>query len=291
MRHTDVNRVKALIICVLAAVAFPLAAQHDNTVDLSVDWEAGRITIEVGRPIDVSGTNLPTAVSRGRRAVEREAPGLIVEALRRLPYDSLHTVDEVLAGEPNRIETLHAISRRAVPVDSRASVDLTHVIVSFELDLYRDVIALLSRHGRAIPIEGRLGWLATADYSGIVIYAAGELDLHGTPDTAEVSPALFPGLYYRNGDGVVRLMESGYVEPEYLERWGPVMYSADVFSAELNDRIGPNPLRIIAYGCFGKYPTDIVIANPDAQQILATESNLRLIAEGRIAIVVDPENL
>jgi hypothetical protein len=58
-------------------------------------------------------------------------------------------------------------------------------------------------------------------------------------------------------------------------------------SPELAALVGGNPLRIIARGVYGIRPTDPIIDREDALLILSSEENIRLLREGRVAIVLD----
>jgi hypothetical protein len=288
------------IVLVLILSATSLAAQSESgttqdgqEVVASVDWSTGMMTVTIRRPMPRSGANLPAAISRVQADIERDAPAIILSELRGLTYDSLRTVNELLIEDQGRIQTLVAAAQAAKLDDTRATIDLRYVEARFVLDLRAELIARLARHGRPVQLEPVLRWIATADHTGIVINATGALPVHGTSDERHVEPALFPGIYYRDrsGDGVERLMEADYVEREYLDQWGPVSYTSDVFDAEFSGRVGSHPLRIVADGAFGRYPTDIVISYQNALRILASEHNRALIAEGRIAIVLDPEQL
>lgn len=53
------------------------------------------------------------------------------------------------------------------------------------------------------------------------------------------------------------------------------------------DRIGANPLRVIARGVFGQNRTDPIISLSDSAQILSRPENLKLLQEGRIVIICD----
>jgi hypothetical protein len=55
----------------------------------------------------------------------------------------------------------------------------------------------------------------------------------------------------------------------------------------LAELVGNNPLRIIARAVYGIRPTDPVIDREDALLILSSEENLRLLREGRVAIMLD----
>lgn len=249
--------------------------------------------IDVRRELPSAGMNLPAAVSRTTADITREAPDIITREIRNLSYDSLRTIDELLSERPDLIQSIAAIAEQTRPTDSRATPDLQDVIVSFEIDLNGELLPALVSHDRPVTIRGKLGWIPTTEYTGIVIYAADELPLHGTDVETMAEPALLPGIYYysENGDGVERLMEADYLDPGAIRERGAVLYTSDVQMAEFSERVGRRPLRIVARGLFGRYPTDPVIGFADAEQILATESNRALVRDGRIAIVLSPSRL
>jgi hypothetical protein len=121
-----------------------------------------------------------------------------------------------------------------------------------------------------------------------VIYAKGELPLHGTSEMVELRPCLYPEIY----DSNMRLvLERLMVNPEAIERWGVAAYTDEVDESPFFERVGPSPLRIMADGAFGSMPTDIKIAADHADRILASENNRRLLTEGRILIIIESENL
>ncbi|MEE8441173.1 MAG: hypothetical protein V3S41_05580 [Spirochaetia bacterium] len=280
---------------IILSVGFAVFAQAEvnQQVTTFVDWKSGALLVTVRRVLPATGPNLPAAVSEVRTAIERDSVAIIVEQLRTLPYDSLRTVNELLLEEPHLVGSLVQAASGARMTDARPTPDLRQVEVNFRLDLYGGLLAALIRHDRPVSLNGILGWTATTEYTGIVIYAADELTVHGTGNTARLQPALLPGIYYYTeaGDGVERLMEGGYVDPRHVVQWGPVLYSDDILDSELSARIGTHPLRIIAYGAFGRYPTDVVISYHDAVQVLANENNRSLIAEGRVAIIIGSDQL
>jgi len=292
----DSRKVRSLIVAlIILLVGFAAFAQAETNqqVTTAVDWESGTLLVTVRRSLPETGPNLPAATSEIHAAIEGDSVAIIVEELRKLPYDSLRTVNELLLEEPHLVGALVEAASGARLTDTHATPDLRHVEVSFRLDLHGGLLAVLIRHDRPVSLHGVLGWTPTTEYTGIVIYAADELTVHGAGTTARLQPALLPGIYYYSatGDGVERLMEAGQIDPEYAVRWGPVLYSDDISTAELSARIGARPLRIIAYGAFGRYPTDVVISYRDAMQVLANENNRSLIAEGRVAIIIGSDQL
>jgi hypothetical protein len=87
------------------------------------------------------------------------------------------------------------------------------------------------------------------------------------------------------------MMDTGVARRSAMVRY---VSSAGVFrptpsglSPELAELVGNKPLRIIARGVYGIRPTDPIIDREDALLILSSEENLRLLREGRVAIMLD----
>jgi hypothetical protein len=81
------------------------------------------------------------------------------------------------------------------------------------------------------------------------------------------------------------------MNPDQLTSRGPAVYTSDVSAAGLADRLGSRPLRILATGVFGTRPADVVLSEADALQIISSAHNRALVREGRVVIVVAPEQL
>lgn len=290
--------VRVLAVLALCAISIaPAVAQTDDphaspadTVSSRVDWSSGIVSVTVERPVTASG---PAAVAQTQRAIRRDAPGIVLDVLAGIPYDSYHTVGSLVSGEEQLITALERAAARATPVEASPSADLQTARVTFEIDLYSDLATQFISHGRSAPIESRLGFTPHVDYTGILIYAADELPLFGTDQRVLPAPALFPGLYYLREPGgqLYRLVEREHFDPVQLERTGPVGYTSDVQAVGMGDRLGPRPLRLLAIGVFGRNGTDLVLSEEDARQITVSEHNRDLLRSGRVVIVVSPDQL
>jgi hypothetical protein len=75
------------------------------------------------------------------------------------------------------------------------------------------------------------------------------------------------------------------MDPDFAARWGTAVFTEGFDEAAFADRIGTNPLRIIATGLFGIVPADPKIPVADADVLLHSETGRRLLAEGRILII------
>ena len=280
-------------LVLLAAILLPLPAfsqTQDDSVSTRIDWTSGTLHVTVERPVESTG---PAAISRTQRSIRNDAPRLILPVLIGMPIDSRHDVRSLSLEREELITALERAAGRATPVEAGSTADLRTARVTFVLDIYRDLGSEFIVHERPIPIGHEPGWIAHADYTGILIYAADELPLFGTGESARIEPTLFPGIYYTSGseDLIFRLSEAEYVDPAQLASHGPAAYTDDVQATGLGDRLGPRPLRILAIGAFGSRPTDIVISEADARQIMASEANRSLLRHGRVVIVVDSDRL
>lgn len=281
----------ALLLCLLATAA---AAQHAlDTVTSTIDWSAGTLEVTVERPLAARGAAGPGAVSEIQRSIRRDAVGIITPILATIRFDSRRTVADLIAEDESLITRLERAAAEATAVDARASTDLRSAVVTFRVELHDELGSRFVTHDRPAPVPSRLGWVATTEYTGIVIYAAGELPVFGTDRSDRASPALFPGIYYVSDPEslLFRLAEVDQVDPDRLIADGPVAYTDDPLYTGLADRVGRRPLRILASGLFGTAPTDVVITERDAYRIIASEHNRSLIRDGRIVIVVDTDRL
>jgi hypothetical protein len=297
--HADILRVRPrtgailLIALALATVAPELRPLETDRISVDLDWAAREIRVTIDRSVTAVGADGPTAVSRTQRSIRRDAAELLVEALAAVPFDSYHTIGTLVEERETLIAPLLAAAREARPVDSRASADLRRASVTFAVDLYAELAYRFVEHDRAAPVEPLLGWVATTEHTGILIYAADEMPVFGTGTRSTAEPALFPGLYYlREPQGELHLLtEAEHMDPATLASAGPVAYTADIQGTGLAERLGARPLRILAVGTFGARATDLVISETDARRILGSAHNISLLVDGRVVVVLPADRL
>jgi hypothetical protein len=284
----------AVASCLLALLLPALAVQGNAqgsaapeiTYTAAVHWVEEILRIET------------TVTPRGERGVittldaERAAAGNLsdrtLNAVYNVQLSSQATVGEYLeenqdlAAEVGNTVAEPPLTQR-FPTEDLESVQLRH-----EVPLYPTLIDAFVRHGTTQEPPRHLGWVPTREFTGIVIYAAMSLPVHGTDRTDLAQPALLPEIFDTSA-GMRRIVGPEMVEPARLREWGVAAYTNSPDETPFQDRIGPTPLRIRATGVFGIYPTDLIIHEEDANLILATEANRRLIREGRILIILNEQ--
>lgn len=266
-------------------MALSAPAQGDRVdYTASVDWESQFVEIET---VVVSSpeTGVRTPIEAERTA-DRSLPDRTVSAVYNLQLDSVDTVGERLEEAPEiAAEILEAVSTPEL-VQRYPTADLRSIVLEHHLPLYPTVISPFVAHTRPRQPPQHVGWVATRDFTGIVIYAAEPLPVHGTDRTAYVEPALLPEIF-DNSDSMRAVVTPEMVNPDTLRSRGVAAYTTSPEEAPYEDRIGLTPLRLRATGAFGASPTDLIIHEEDANMILASATNRRLIEEGRILIILN----
>lgn len=258
----------------------------------TLDWEKLKISATISIDLRHTGIRLPAGRSLAEDMLLAQFFAKIEPFILAIPVDSSSALADWIergALSPGAVEALANGANRVPAVYSR---DFTSMSASYTIDL-ADVSLQLVRHARGREAPATLTPVESIAYTGILIFAAGPLDFYGHAGEALLHPSLFPKIW----DTDMNLIyEKTTVEPETFKANTMVYYTkpANVFlstpsgiAADVAARIGDKPLKIIAHSVFGISPTDPVIAAADAHTIISSPDTIRLLREGRVAIVVD----
>ncbi len=252
-----------------------------------VDWPAAELIIRTTRRVEAQGGNAPIAVHLTEREADYSLPQLLHTALHGLQRDTVDTVGSATEGSPSIAAEITRLVPRVRRSSSRRSRDLSELTVEYRLPLFPAATELFGLHEVASPMPRSLQRVPTREFTGIVVYVADSLPLHGTNRNALLQGALFPRIYDTEMNPV---LVPGMMDPDYLHQWGPLAYSTDAQAADHAERIGNDPLRLLARGVFGTSPTDVLISTTDAARILGQPANLNLLREGRVVLVLASES-
>jgi hypothetical protein len=103
---------------------------------------------------------------------------------------------------------------------------------------------------------------------------------------------VLPDLYYLSEDETQALPLFTSDNLPFATMTGPglVHYADETDSLSVIDRVGRTPLTIVARGIFGRYPSDLLMSPEDALAILSSESNIELLRQGRVAVILGSDN-
>ena len=119
-------------------------------------------------------------------------------------------------------------------------------------------------------------------FTGLIIYIPKTLPLYGKEVNGELTKVLFPRIY---DEDMNLILDYSMVSPEYMKKWGMVIYGNSFDENIYQSRIGITPLRIVARSIYGKNNCDIIISKEEADKIIGTNENLKIISQSRILVI------
>ncbi|MBN1523811.1 MAG: hypothetical protein JW904_04970 [Spirochaetales bacterium] len=294
-------------MCLVCTVFVMDAAAQSGTLQkkIVINWTEGLVRNVITVPLDLDAMPFPRARREAEMAVTQAAPELFLSSMQNVLYDSSHTVGEYIASLPGSgdrkilLNELSILSTKGRITTSVVSEDYRFLEITFEYTLYGSggLYALFLRHTEMAPLEEQFGYYPGRKYSGIVIYAKEPLAAFGRNDKKLFAPSLFPKIQmltsanFNIQDEYIKLLFAPYMgNPEAIAAWGCVGYSYSTDENVYLERVGKFPLRIIAYGIYGKNNTDLIIPEESARQILSQKENMDLLRQGRVMVVMsDPD--
>ncbi len=291
------NRLAIVLFLLLTLLGPPVPALYGQAlpdaveavgydVSAEMDWENGRLLVEITSPIQASSRRRPTAPYETERRIDEAADELILDELLPLQYDHQRTLADVL----ERDVSLFADLRAAVSAREKLSViqsrNLQELTVAYAVPVVPELTTRLVSYDTPLPLPRRLVWTPTTSFSGLVIYVPQQLEVRGA-GTSALQPALFPRIL---DEGLKVLFERGTMLPEAFANGGSIVYVEEFGDPAVERRAGPAPLRVIARELFGIEPADIIISDGDAATLLYSPSAAHILRNGRIVVVAPRPN-
>jgi hypothetical protein len=250
-------------------------------------WEQGALLLEVEKAVSAEERLSPGARFQVESRIEEALPALYIEAVEGILVDSYETVGQRLQASDTLFRSLSELAVRGGRKESASfSKDMHRVLVQYRFPFYgpEGLIAPFVQHEHPFPIPRILGFTPSRSFTGLLIFARGELPSHGKTLSERANPALLPRLFDEDMNPV---LAPEMCDPKFLVRWGVVAYSFSDDETPFRERIGDLPLRTMARGVFGRNATDLLLPREAARQLLGREVNRRLLREGRILIILD----
>lgn len=252
-----------------------------------IDWSKSNFVSEVNLDTERAKISMPSGKRAAINFVETKLPDLIKEPLLSLYVNSSQQIGDLLLANNITLEQLTKIidegkKSPGIFTDGSLTLKTTHTINLHEIS------SLMIKHHfpyeNAKPIEN----ISSRVYTGIIIDARGELDVHGEFMTDSVYPCFFPQIWDENMN---LIYERNMGNPESEFKNGMLHYDWRDDESAYHSRIGSDPLHIKARKVYGHLRTDPVISRDDALKILSVPENLKLLQEGKVVVLLDKENL
>lgn len=289
MRNTRAAHIAVfLALCAAGAFSAPAApnlvlAEQGYTVNATIDWVGGALTVEIAHDLDPGTASLERAKGDAETDIDARLEGFLQRAIAPLTVDSSRTYDDLLGADPGFTARVRAVAVQATRTDLFLKPDFSSLVERYLLPLFgpRGIAAPLFP-SRVTPLRPLLGEVTTRKYTGLVIDARGSLPEVGSQRTATLHPALLPKIW---DDRMDLVLDAGRVDPASLAQWGMVGYARGLDDDAVVVRAGNLPLRLVARAVFGTKATDVVISTEGARQLLALADNITLLKQGRVVIV------
>ncbi|MBI9098951.1 MAG: hypothetical protein JEY91_10770 [Spirochaetaceae bacterium] len=274
------------IILLLSLFQFLFCDDINVTAEKTIDWEQGNVTIDITASSETAWTT-PSSRYNMDNLISKRAPVLTAEIISDIPLDSLNTIGSAIRSNTSLYGDLLNLPDLVGKTFSTATEDRKSLTVRYNIPIYPHIARLFIDRQAADPLTIDLRYIATADFTGIIIYAGEKLPLQGTNREIYMKPSIFPKLYDEN---LTIVLDMSKVEPDYLKQWGTAGFTIDEKREYYGDRVGAFPLRTMAISVFGKNGTDLILPSTAVRRILSSEHNRQLLIEGRIMIIYSDLN-
>ena len=223
-----------------------------------VDWQAATFVLQVTfEPDDMDGP-LPLLRSKAETVIEQHLSDLFVEAVSAVLINSRQTVGEAFIESPEITAEFRKIAYEGKVASSRFTRDFAAFQRVFHFSLYPTLSRHFIGHTRAAAQTAELDYVASGNYSGIVIYVDDPIEMFGTHVQGQLQPAFFPRVY---DDDMNLIIDLRMVQPDIINSRGMVNYYHTSHIEKIHSRVGEVPLYVHAKALFGVHSTDLILTD------------------------------
>lgn len=277
---------RLLTVLSLSLSVYCICAQTPPIIASSeINWNTRTIQSEISLDAQRKGIKLPTGRNAALQMLEMETPALLKDTFFSIIVNSSEKLGNSVAQNQIVLSDLNRIIDQGKKTPPYFSQDLIHISMSHSISLFQ-IGSLFVRHSVAYTPKAPLTTVPSRPFTGIIIDARGLLKVHGEYTDSALTPCLFPRIWNTNMD---LLYEKNWVSPDIAKMMGIAHYSSSLDESTYRSRIGTDPLRVTAREIFGNYRTDPVISTTDYLKIMSISENRKLLLEGKIVILCDPE--
>lgn len=277
----------SLTVFVLCALAFCYGYPSGMESQTVQNWETAQVDSKITIDLNKSGLYLPTDRNAAIRLIQQNRSSLLKNAYLSILVDSSHRIGNYLAEEKISFTDINTVINNGKSTAPILSQELQTAIIYHQNPL-QELANLFVKHNAPYTPSFFPFGTASKVYTGILIDARGQLPVHGEYSSEQLNPCLFPKIWNKNMN---LIYEKNIVDPDQAKKHSIALYTGTLDESGYRDRIGTEPLRIIARGVFGDNRTDPIISNEDAERILAKKENIELLRQGKIVIVCDKDTL
>jgi hypothetical protein len=256
----------------------------NNIEDYKIDWISGRIysSAFVNYRND---NNFAENSIEGINEAHEKAKANFYRALKWINIYESVSVLSYFEERPEKNRELYNLIDNSI-LYKMEYPDLNTIRVTYYIDIYGEKslmnIMMSERNLYTEYLHGYMGFNYKTNYSGIIIDARGILTSFDGYEV-KVKPALY--ITVKDSDGMI-VFDKNHVYPDTIRLKGMVKYSYNINDIDEN-RVGNNPLKLVAIGTGDKSGSCLVVTVIDAKRMLSSSVTRDAIQNGKIIIVID----
>lgn len=273
---------KALLLILLFISISSVISENSVTWEKNVDWENNKIIIKVKSPLTLSGSTLASTRRKAENWINENKTNIFIKNILDIKINSLLNVSEIINSEPDIYYKLDQLAEKTNFSQTILSTNLEFLDSIYEYPIYPEFVSVFYSGSEHVKKLKKLDHRDYGEFTGLIIYVPKELPLYQKSVDGSLTKVLFPRIF---DEDMNLIMDFSMVEPNFMHQWGMVLYGNSYNENLYQNRIGITPLRTIARGLFGKSNSDIIISKEEADMLIGTEENLKIISQGRILIL------
>ncbi len=282
---------KTLILAVLMLVTVNSVSFAEDNSSIqsvsSINWITRDFTSRLTMDTEKAKITMPSGKKSASAKIKAKMPQLIQPPLLSLFADSNSYLSDMVITEQITLDQIYNFITGGYKTPDVFSPDAKELNTTNYLNI-KELNKELVQTKFASKPERTIEMIPSRQYTGIIIDARGALHIHGEYIDSQTYPCLFPKIW---DEDMNLVYEKNYAKPEIIKKDGLAGYHYSDDISNYEDRVGPDPLYIRAKEVFGRNRTDPIIKHKDALKILTVPENLELLANGRVIILLDKENL
>ena len=276
-----------LPIFLVFILACPGAQENSISAQSVLNWNVQNIQSVISLDTKKRGIQLPTGRNAALQMLEMETPTLLKDSYFSIIVNSSEKLGNSVERGDISLSDLNRILDQGKKTPPYFSFDLKEISMSHTVSLTQ-IGSLFIKHQNAFIPKTPLETVPSREFTGILIDARGNLDVHGEYVQSPLVPCLFPRIWSADMETVY---EKNMVNSSIAKQKGIVLYTASLDEKLYRDRIGTDPLRLTARKIFGENRTDPVIAVADYLKIMSVPENKELLRQGNVVIICNADEL
>ena len=277
-----------LVLIIIFLFPFSMLCAQSGQFDYysTVDWTRGEMFINVDT-VFAPGSGTPKIRDSSEDIFKENFFKIFMDSIKKdkfgeLYFNSSSTIEEKIQNNPNILSHIDDVYNNIIKIFSVYNRDMAGMNMQYKLNIFKNIGSYFITHKEAVKSEKSILWTPSAKYTGIVIFAEGSYPVHGENRMTALQPAIYPAVY---DEKMRKVLSMEMVNPLYLEKWGSAGYFSNPNDPGIKQRVGDKPLYTMARKLYGRYSSDIIIPQADAEKIFYKGENANLISEGRFVII------